>query len=82
MIYGLFTVRYFIYLQLKYLFEHIWNDWKLQKTRYEVKIMCERAEITRLLIFYYLSKKNIKFRFIQGKKYAFLSARSTLYFCV
>ncbi|XP_071648064.1 uncharacterized protein [Temnothorax longispinosus] len=40
--------------KLRDLFEHMWKDWRLQKTRYEMKIMREHAETTRLLTFYYL----------------------------
>ncbi|XP_072761711.1 uncharacterized protein [Anoplolepis gracilipes] len=40
---------------LKQLFEHMWNDWALQKTYDEIKIMHEHAETTRLWTLYYLS---------------------------
>ncbi|KYQ54170.1 hypothetical protein ALC60_12385 [Trachymyrmex zeteki] len=36
------------------LFERMWQDWALQKTHHETKIMHEHAEITRLFTFYYI----------------------------
>ncbi|XP_011646689.1 uncharacterized protein LOC105433214, partial [Pogonomyrmex barbatus] len=69
--------------KLRILLERMWNDWSLQKTNYEIKIMHEHAETTRLVTVCYSCKKNIKFRFIyEGARCAFLSIRSTLYFCV
>ncbi|XP_039307279.1 odorant receptor 46a-like [Solenopsis invicta] len=40
--------------KIRELFERISNDWKFQKTRYEIKVMHKHAEITRLFTFYYL----------------------------
>ncbi|XP_011863919.1 PREDICTED: uncharacterized protein LOC105559890 [Vollenhovia emeryi] len=55
--------------QLRDIFEHMRNDWRLQKTQYEIKIMRQHAESTRLYTFYYARKKNIsKVRFIQRKR--------------
>ncbi|KAG5323128.1 OR4 protein, partial [Acromyrmex heyeri] len=71
--------------KLRDLFEHMWNDWRSRKTNYETKIMQKHAETSKLLTLYYLRKKNIKLRFIQRKRRAFLSVRSirsTLYFYV
>ncbi|KYQ49312.1 hypothetical protein ALC60_11622, partial [Trachymyrmex zeteki] len=36
------------------LFERMWQDWELQKTNHEIKIMHEHAEISRLFTFYYI----------------------------
>ncbi|KAL6255322.1 hypothetical protein P5V15_013662 [Pogonomyrmex californicus] len=35
--------------KLRILLERMWNDWSLQKTNYEIKIMHEHAETTRLV---------------------------------
>ncbi|KAG5329058.1 OR4 protein, partial [Acromyrmex charruanus] len=50
------------------LFERMWQDWALQKTHHEIKIMHEHAEISRLFTFYYISKRNINPRFVYGRK--------------
>ncbi|XP_011066015.1 PREDICTED: uncharacterized protein LOC105153083 [Acromyrmex echinatior] len=65
--------------KLRDLFEHMWNDWRLQKTNYETKIMQKHAETSKLLTLYYLRKKNIKLRFIQRKRRAFLSHKDVLW---
>ncbi|XP_072764540.1 uncharacterized protein [Anoplolepis gracilipes] len=43
-----------VFIQLKELFERMWNDWALQKTYDEIKIMHEHAETTKLWTLYYL----------------------------
>ncbi|KAG5334634.1 OR85D protein, partial [Acromyrmex charruanus] len=45
--------------KLRDLFERIRDDWKLQKTSFEIKIMHKYAETSRLFSLYCLSKKNI-----------------------
>ncbi|EFN63963.1 hypothetical protein EAG_09576 [Camponotus floridanus] len=37
----------------KQLFDHMWQDWALQKTNYEIRIMHQYANITKLVTFYY-----------------------------
>ncbi|XP_072761714.1 uncharacterized protein [Anoplolepis gracilipes] len=42
-----------IFAQFKELFEHMWNDWALEKTDEEIKIMHQYAETSRLFIIYH-----------------------------
>lgn len=59
----------------------MWNDWAMEKTDDEIKIMHQHAETTRLLTIYYSGKKNTR-RFIYKRKtHAFLIVRFRLYFC-
>ncbi|KAL6429089.1 hypothetical protein ACFW04_008105 [Cataglyphis niger] len=46
--------------KFKKLFDCIWQDWTLQKTDDEIRIMHQHAEMTKLFTFYYARKKNIK----------------------
>ncbi|XP_072761716.1 uncharacterized protein [Anoplolepis gracilipes] len=39
--------------KFKELFEHMWNDWALEKTDEEIKIMHQYAETSRLFIIYH-----------------------------
>ncbi|XP_072764273.1 uncharacterized protein [Anoplolepis gracilipes] len=43
-----------VFIQLKELLERMWNDWALQKTYDEIKIMHEHAETTKLWTLYYV----------------------------
>ncbi|KYM76655.1 hypothetical protein ALC53_12950, partial [Atta colombica] len=63
------------------LFERMWQDWALQKTHYEIKIMHEHAEISRLFTLYYISKRNPRFVY-RKKGQALLSITPRLYFYI
>ncbi|XP_018312094.1 uncharacterized protein [Mycetomoellerius zeteki] len=54
--------------KLRDLFEHMWNDWRLRKTNYEIKIMQKHAETSRLLTLYYLPPQKINnFDLLEGQ---------------
>ncbi|XP_070523038.1 uncharacterized protein [Cardiocondyla obscurior] len=40
--------------KLRDLFDHVWNDWRLQEKHYKIKILRKRAKITKLVTFYYI----------------------------
>lgn len=73
---------HFMSLQFKELFEHMWNDWALEKNDIENKIMHRHAETTRLVTIYHSRKKCTRRFSYKRKMHAFLPARIRLYFYV
>ncbi|XP_032670694.1 uncharacterized protein LOC116843901 [Odontomachus brunneus] len=68
--------------KLKELFDCIWNDWALQKTEDEMKIMHKHAGTSRSLMIYFSRKGNTRFRFTYRRKKPPLSVRLRLHYCI
>lgn len=56
----------------------MWQDWALQKTNDEIRIMHQHAKITKLVTLYYARKKNIKLFYYQNK-FLLVNSRLCLY---
>lgn len=78
----LFTQMCFMSFQFKELLEHMWNDWALEKTDVENKIMHQYAQTTRLVMIYHSRKKYTRRFSYKKKMHAFLTVRFKLYFYV
>ncbi|XP_025159771.1 uncharacterized protein LOC112589682 [Harpegnathos saltator] len=70
--------------ELKGMFDRIRDDWALQKTDDEVKIMYNSAATSRLFTCFFMRKGNVRFRFTYKRKICAYApfVRSKLYFRV